>query len=290
MRVVGRRNMVLEGGEHRSSAVWEERWHPLREEWVIVAAHRQNRPWSGRNRPFGAAGIPSYVADCYLCPGQRSRQRQGQRRIRRHLRVRQRPPVRWGRRSRAFAAGGRYRNRPATARRASSAIRRSTISRSPSSRRQKSRRFSVRGRRSIAELGARPGVEHVLVFENKGEVVGVSNPHPHCQIYATNFVFKTIETEVAASADISEKNGRALLADIIDAELATDGACSRISARRSRSCPTSLGTPMRPTSAPERTVPSLSSLSDAELVDFAATLKQVLTITTISGRCRSRTS
>ena len=27
--------------------VWEERWHPLREEWVIVAAHRQNRPWSG---------------------------------------------------------------------------------------------------------------------------------------------------------------------------------------------------------------------------------------------------
>src|SRR5207247_2263583 len=43
------------------------------------------------------------------------------------------------------------------------------------------------------ELGALQGVRHVLVFENKGEVVGVSNPHPHCQIYATNFVFKTIE-------------------------------------------------------------------------------------------------
>ena len=27
--------------------LWEERWHPLREEWVIVAAHRQNRPWTG---------------------------------------------------------------------------------------------------------------------------------------------------------------------------------------------------------------------------------------------------
>ena len=27
--------------------MWEERWHPLREEWVIVAAHRQARPWSG---------------------------------------------------------------------------------------------------------------------------------------------------------------------------------------------------------------------------------------------------
>ena len=30
--------------------MWEERWHPLREEWVIVAAHRQNRPWIGENR------------------------------------------------------------------------------------------------------------------------------------------------------------------------------------------------------------------------------------------------
>ena len=28
--------------------MWEERWHPLREEWVIIAAHRNNRPWSGR--------------------------------------------------------------------------------------------------------------------------------------------------------------------------------------------------------------------------------------------------
>ena len=50
------------------------------------------------------------------------------------------------------------------------------------------------------ELGARPEVRHVLIFENKGEVVGVSNPHPHCQIYATNFVFKTIEMEAEAQA------------------------------------------------------------------------------------------
>jgi UDPglucose--hexose-1-phosphate uridylyltransferase len=26
---------------------WEQRWHPLRQEWVIVAAHRQLRPWRG---------------------------------------------------------------------------------------------------------------------------------------------------------------------------------------------------------------------------------------------------
>ena len=49
--------------------VWEERWHPLREEWLIVAAHRQNRPWSGETIEHAETAGPDYVADCYLCPG-----------------------------------------------------------------------------------------------------------------------------------------------------------------------------------------------------------------------------
>ena len=68
------------------------------------------------------------------------------------------------------------------------------------------------------ELGDRPEVDHVLVFENKGEVVGVSNPHPHCQIYATNFVFKTIEIEAAAAARHWAEARRSLMSDIIKAE------------------------------------------------------------------------
>src|SRR6201999_502011 len=48
---------------------WEERWHPLREEWVIIAAHRQNRPWSGETLKSAEKKLPEYVADCYLCPG-----------------------------------------------------------------------------------------------------------------------------------------------------------------------------------------------------------------------------
>src|ERR1043166_9013803 len=45
------------------------------------------------------------------------------------------------------------------------------------------------------DLGKRQGIAYVLINENRGEVVGVSNPHPHCQIYATNFVFHTLEIE-----------------------------------------------------------------------------------------------
>ena len=55
-------------------------------------------------------------------------------------------------------------------------------------------------RRETRDLAPAPGVRQVLCFENKGDVVGVSNPHPHGQIYATAFVWKTMETELAASA------------------------------------------------------------------------------------------
>ena len=49
--------------------MWEERWHPLREEWVIVAAHRQSRPWSGAEVAGQAPRPPAFDPTCYLCPG-----------------------------------------------------------------------------------------------------------------------------------------------------------------------------------------------------------------------------
>src|SRR6267143_464653 len=48
---------------------WEERWHPLREEWIIVAAHRQDRPWNGETVEPEESALPGYLPDCYLCPG-----------------------------------------------------------------------------------------------------------------------------------------------------------------------------------------------------------------------------
>ena len=48
--------------------MWEQRWQPLREEWVVVAAHRQNRPWSGEMLDSSALPVPDYRDYCYLCP------------------------------------------------------------------------------------------------------------------------------------------------------------------------------------------------------------------------------
>jgi UDPglucose--hexose-1-phosphate uridylyltransferase len=54
--------------------------------------------------------------------------------------------------------------------------------------------------RRSAELAAYPRVKHVVVFENTGEAVGVTMPHPHGQIYAFPFVPPRVERELAAIA------------------------------------------------------------------------------------------
>ncbi|MEX0610610.1 MAG: galactose-1-phosphate uridylyltransferase, partial [Pirellulales bacterium] len=51
------------------SGTWEQRWHPLREEWVIIAAHRNQRPWTGDTVSRQSDPVPPYDPSCYLCPG-----------------------------------------------------------------------------------------------------------------------------------------------------------------------------------------------------------------------------
>ena len=43
--------------------MWEERWHPLRKQWVIVAAYRQSRWWSGAEVPRRVPAVRKMKAD-----------------------------------------------------------------------------------------------------------------------------------------------------------------------------------------------------------------------------------
>ncbi len=61
-------------------------------------------------------------------------------------------------------------------------------------------------------------VEYVFIFENKGEAVGVTLPHPHGQIYAYPFVPPRIARKVEQCRDYKAKNGRNLIADILKDE------------------------------------------------------------------------
>jgi len=256
---------------------WEERWHPLREEWVIVAAHRQDRPWSGELKEHPPETLPEYAPDCYLCPG--NRRVSGDVNPDYHQTFvfdNDMPSVGPNAPRDLSPPKGFYRNQPARG------VARVVC-------------YSPKHNLTLAELevdeiehllhvwqeqymelGNRPEIAHVLIFENKGEVVGVSNPHPHCQIYATNFVFKFIETEAHASQRHLAETGRPLFQDILAAEM-QDGR--RIISENDSSIafvPYFARYAYEVYVAPKATRPSLKALSETEVRDFAQVLKQVL--------------
>ena len=256
---------------------WEERWHPLREEWVIVAAHRQDRPWSGSTVTHDGGQRPSYVPDCYLCPG--------------NPRVsgavnpeydgifvfdNDHPCVGMAAPPPSEIESSVYRNR------AAQGIAR-VVCYSP--RHDLSLALletsEVEGliaawQREYVDLGGRTEIDHVLTFENKGEVVGVSNPHPHCQIYATNFVFKTIETEAQVSQRYFNETGRTLFSDIIAAEQCDGRRIISENERAIAFLPYFARYAYEVFVAPKRSAPSIASLSEAEARDFAAVLKDTV--------------
>jgi UDPglucose--hexose-1-phosphate uridylyltransferase len=259
---------------------WEQRWHPLREEWIIVAAHRQDRPWHGETIDGVATpdnALPEYVPACYFCPGNprvSGARNDSYRGI--YVFDNDHPCVGPSAPAQLDPPGGVFQNSPATglARVVCYSPRHNvTLAELDVSEIQS---LIEVWRDQYAELGSRPEVNHVLIFENKGEVVGVSNPHPHCQIYATNFVFKTIETEARVCRRHHDETGRILFQDILRSER-EDGrriiyenssavAFMPYFARYAYECYV----------APKETHPGLKTLSAQEVRDLAEALKALL--------------
>jgi UDPglucose--hexose-1-phosphate uridylyltransferase len=128
----------------------------------------------------------------------------------------------------------------------------------------------------VRELATHADVHDVLIFENKGEAVGVSNPHPHCQIYATNFTFKYIETELAAGRRHLDETGRVLFQDILAAER-RDGR--RLLVQRGSAIafvPYFARYAYETYVAPLRSVATIADLDDTERRDLAAVLRDVV--------------
>ena len=75
-------------------------------------------------------------------------------------------------------------------------------------------------RAETAALGSLPEIRYVQVFENRGAMMGSSNPHPHGQIWATGHVPNEPAAEGAAQKAYFEEHGRTLLGDYLKQELA----------------------------------------------------------------------
>lgn len=189
------------------------RFNPLTGEYVLVSPHRNKRPWQGQVERIAAAERPHYDATCYLCPG--------------NVRAN-------GEHNPQYESTFVFTNdfaallpdTPPQTVEATSALFKADVVRGTA----RVLCFSPRHDLTLAlmaandirlvvdmwaaqvtELGAQ--YQWVQVFENRGEAMGASNPHPHGQVWACDFLPNEIATEDRTQRAYYEQHGSSLLVD-----------------------------------------------------------------------------
>ncbi len=188
------------------------RYNPLRGQWVLVSPHRTQRPWQGETGKTEAAPPVHYDPQCYLCPGN---ERAGGHRNPKYSSV--------------FAFDNDYAallpDAPApqpsgspllTAKQELGICRVLCFHPDHSltlARMQVDEIVTVVDAwvAQYQELSALPFIHHVQIFENRGAMMGASNPHPHCQIWATQHVPDESAAERAHLEQWKQQHGTGLL-------------------------------------------------------------------------------
>lgn len=199
------------------------RFNPLTREWVLVSPHRARRPWLGQVEKTPGEDLPAYDPTCYLCPGN---ERAGGIKnpeytstfvfdndfpaVLRPEQVEQNPAALPD--SPLFAAKPEY----GTARVVCFSPRHDLTL--PELSQEQVEAVVRTWTEQTRKLGARDYVRYVQVFENKGAMMGCSNPHPHSQIWAVSQVPNEPAKELAAQAEYLKEHGSCLLCDYLEEE------------------------------------------------------------------------
>jgi UDPglucose--hexose-1-phosphate uridylyltransferase len=195
------------------------RFNPLTSEWVLVSPHRSKRPWLGQMEKIPSESLPAYDPECYLCPGN---ERAG------------------GIKNEAYTGTFVFDNDfasllPGTPYRVQQ--KHPLMKAEPESGICRVVCFSPRHdltlpqldlpsiqnvietwTRETVDLASRDDIAYVQVFENKGAVMGCSNPHPHSQIWAQSLIPNEPAKELAAQTLYFNEQHKPLLYDYINEE------------------------------------------------------------------------
>ncbi len=187
------------------------RYNPLLDEWVLVSAERTRRPWQGKQEaPPPERRLP-YDPDCYLCPG--NKRANGERNpdyAETYVFTNDFAALRPGTGTDRVTDGLLVAEGEAGTCRVICFSRRHDLTLAVMEPDAVRRVIDVWADQT-SELGER--YRWVQIFENRGEAMGASNPHPHGQLWAGTALPREAAKEDAAQRRYLETTGRRLLAD-----------------------------------------------------------------------------
>jgi len=207
---------------HELTLLSHRRRNLLTGDWVLVSPQRTQRPWLGAVDAPARANSATHDPGCYLCPGN-TRANGSRNPSYTHTFV--------------FDNDFPALNSSATGAETASAL----LVAAPVSGSCRVICYSPRHDLSLGDLGQddaehvvatwvsewralhhRADLAYTLIFENRGEMMGASNPHPHGQLWASSVIPDIVAREQREQKDYAEQHGRPLLTDYLRIELEAD--------------------------------------------------------------------
>ena len=245
-------------------------------EWVLVSPGRIERPWLGKIEKVPGAALPRYDPGCYLCPG--------------NVRANGEENPAY---EETFVFDNDFSaltNEPTGSKMDVDGL----ITAETESGICRVVCFSPRHDLTLAEmderhiagvvetwkkeyidLGNRTDVVHVQIFENKGELMGCSNPHPHCQIWAESLIPAEPEKESKTLKRYLNESGRCKLCDYLSLELKQKDRVVFETDKFVALVPFWAVWPFEVLMVPKKHVRSLGEFRDDDIMDFSKALNTV---------------